>query len=229
MRQPNHRALEAEAIVVLTSPASSDAMITALTLLLSGAPCPVVHVEHARDLWVEEEHRAALDAFLLARVALPKIAEVLEIPIDTVAAYAHLYMDVSVFRNKLERRSYAMRYGTDKYATELVRTAVVAGPEYLLWTFDDKHEGLEPATVVRRAMVDGYFRGLAHRGNGLTTDVTKEAHRWMQFGVSNAQSLEKIDPRTARSAHEELSIAIKGRDLTISVGSGPVAPEDVLK
>ena len=229
MRQPNHRALEAEAIVAQMAPASSDAMVVALTLLLGGAPCPVADVEYARDLWEEKEHRAALDAFLLARVALPQIAEVLEISIDTVAAYAHLYMDVTVFRNKLERRSYAMRYGDDKYASELVRTAVVAGAEYLLWTFDEKHDTLEPATVVRRAMVDGYFRGLAHRGNGITTDVTREAHRWMQFGVSNAQSLEKLDPRTARSAHEELSIAIKGRELTISVGAGPVAPEDVLK
>ncbi len=222
--QPDHRR-----VLAVSGSAADDPRVDALAALLTGQPCLLDDVTYANDLYEKPEHRAAVDAFFLARVPLEQMSVSLDIPVMVLDTYAYLFMDMQAFRNNLEIRSYALAYEGDEYERELVRTAVVAGRDYLIWTYGENNQGaVDSRDVIRRTMVDGYFRGMAHKGNGVSTQVAKDAQRWLQMAVNNALMLEKVDPHATKDAFSELKIAIEGKDITVSAENTPVDPENVL-
>jgi hypothetical protein len=202
--------------------------MAALYAIYDNAPCPDDLVQYAFDLHEEEEHRAILDAFLLTRCALSEVVAVLEIDIPVIETYMHLYMDTSVFRNKLEVISYAAHYEGSAYSKELVKTAVQVGPEYLHWAYGKPRDDIDPRTIIRRTMLDSYFRGMAHKGNGLTTGVTKEAHKWWATAIKNAELTERMNPTTAKQALDELRIALGQQDETVAADAFEVPLSDIL-
>jgi hypothetical protein len=225
---PRHRfALITEA-VEQDLPASDDPGEAALHELLRSGTCPNTEVGYAYELFRIENHRAAVDAFLLAKVDLQTIAATLEIPAPVLEAYRHLFLDTDVFRNRLELTSFASSYEGSAYAAELVRTAVVTGLDYLLWAFGKPSKDIDNRVVVRRTMVDAYFRGMAHRGNPVTSPTAREALRWWDTAVGNAQTLEKLDPQAARSTFDELRLVLDKKDETISADASPVPLQDII-
>lgn len=224
---PNHRFLSALAAVE-AGETPADPRIAALVACMNGRPCADTAVAEAFDLFKRAEHREVLDAFCLARVSYEVICSSLEIPQSVVQAYEYLFMDCGVFRNKLERMTYAAEYEGSEYGKELVRTAVAVGSEYLLWAFGDRVSDVEPKAIIRRTMVDAYYRGLAHKGNSLTSAVAKEAQKWWSTAVKNAQLIENIDPQTSKTALEELRLAIEGKDTTLSPEEAPVSIDEIL-
>lgn len=227
-QDPRHKYLTVKAAVDSAAPSPSDPLMASLYTLLSGGVCDDAEVTYAYDLYATPNHQAALDAFFLARMTLPEISNITEIPESVLATYAMLFMDLSVFRNRLEIVSYAGNYEGTDYGRELVRVAVTVGGEYLRWTFGKAGDQLDNRSVVRLTMVDTFFRGLAHKGNALTSDTAKEALKWWSVSIKNAETLEKIDPRTAKTAFEELRITLEQKDSTHTVESSPVKPADIL-
>jgi hypothetical protein len=225
---PRHRFTLIAAAVDLDLPAPTDPLEAALHELLRSGACPTPEVGYAYDLFRVENHRAAVDAFLLARVDLPTISATLEIPVPVIQAYHHLFLDTEVFRNRLELTTFASSYEGSTYAAELVRTAIVAGLDYLLWAFGQPSADIDNRVVVRRTMVDAFFRGMAHKGNPVTSPTAKEALRWWDTAVGNAQTLEKLDPRAARSTFEELRLVLAKEDETISADASPVPLNDII-
>ena len=219
MRNPRHRYEVARAAI--NSGTSSE--YSSLEQCLTGAACNDAAVAYAYDLFKTTEHRTILDAFLLAKVLPQLAATALQIPVEVIETYALLFMDVNVFRNALELRSYAIGYSDDT-----VRAAVFTGQEYLLWMFNVKSEHLEPRYIIRNTMIDAYMRGHAHRGNGVTSQVAKAAQTWMNIAIRNAELLEKLDPQTAKAAGEELRIALEPKDDTFSTETSPVPVENIL-
>ena len=225
---PRHRYLAVLAAANEALPAPEDPLEAALYALASSGSCPDPNVSYAYDLYALENHRAAMDAFLLSKVPPELIAGALEIPPLVIAAYRHLFMDTDVFRNRLELVTYAADYEGNAYAKELVRTAVLIGCDYLLWAFGKPDPALDNRAVVRRTMVDAFFRGMAHKGNPITSATVKEAQKWWANAIRNAQILEDIDPRTAKSALEDLRLALGQMDETLSTDEAPVPVEDIL-
>jgi hypothetical protein len=228
MRQrPDHRYREVlSAVQAGTIPV--EPRMAALYAIYDNAPCSDELVQYAFDLHEEEEHRAILDAFLLTRCPLTEIMAVLEIDILVIETYMFLYMDVSVFRNKLEIISFAAHYESSCYGKELVKTAVQVGPEYLHWAYGRLSDTVDPRAIIRRTMQDSYFRGMAHKGNGLTTGVAKEAHKWWATAIKNAELTERMNPSTAKQALDELRIALGQRDETIAADEFEVPLSDIL-
>lgn len=198
-----------------------------LSLLDNSGPASEV-VQYANDLYIDEEHRPIIDAFLLTRCPLEEVSALLVIDVAVLQVYGHLFMDMSVFRNRLEIISFAARYDSNSYGKELVKTAVMVGVEYLRWTYGDLKQEFDPRDIIRRTMVDSYFRGMAHKGNALTTNVAKEAHKWWQTAVKNAELSERLSPSTGRQAIEELRIALTKRDETITSDQFVVPPSEIL-
>jgi hypothetical protein len=209
-------------------PSYEDARMQALYEVLCQRRGPLKEVSEAYDIYAIVEHRAVVDAFLLARVPPAVIAKVLEIDEPIVSAYGYLFMDRSVFRNKLELRSYAENYQASAYGRELIKAGVAVGPDYLLWTFGGNDVEVDTRYVVRRTMIDSFFRGMAHKGNALTSGVAKESQKWWSTAIRNAEILEKMDPRTTRDAIEELRIALEGKDHTYTTEQSPVPVEEIL-
>jgi hypothetical protein len=226
---PQHRYLAAQAAVDAASAApEGDAAVQALFTLLGTGVCEDAAVTYALDLFRVDDHRSALDAFLLAQVSDDIAASTLSIAPNIVAMYRHLFMDTTVFRNKLELMTYARNYTGNAYGVELVRTAVTVGLEYLLWAFGKSGDSLDNRAVVRQTMVDSFFRGMAHKGNPITSATAKEAQKWWATAIRNAQILETIDPRTSRNAYEELRMALEKTDDTKTVEQAPVPLVEIL-
>jgi hypothetical protein len=183
--------------------------------------------EYAYDLYLDAHHRAVLDAFILAGAEPGTVAKVLGIPPLALLAYQYLFFDVSTFRNRLEKISYASNYTGDSFAAELLKTGVMVGPDYLLWTYGGA-DSVETRDVVRHTMIDAFFRGMSHKGNSLTSGVAKESQKWWATAIRNAEILEKMDPQASKQAYEELRIALEGADDTTPVEKSPVPLEDIL-
>lgn len=195
----------------------SDGKSQALLALLVHGPAGVsADVVYAHDLYAEQEHRCVVDAFLLTRSSPAEIAGVLEVAAEVIETYAHLFMDMAVFRNRLEIVSFAARYDGDDYGKELVKTAVNVGADYMHWAYGKPRDTFDPRRVIQHTMTDSFFRGMAHKGNALTTGVAKEAHKWWATAVKNAELFEKLNPSTAKQAIEELRIALGKQDATVA-------------
>lgn len=206
----------------------NDPLQAALAQLLTTGDCALSDVVYAYDLFLDETHRAVIDAFLLSKMELPQASRALEIPQSALEAYRHLFMDLNAFRNKLELISYSINYEGSDYGKDLVRAAVSIGPDYLLWSFGDKGTEIDTRYIVRRTMMDSFFRSMAHKGNSLTSGVAKESKGWMAAAVKNAELLEKLDPRTAKNAVDELRIALESRDDTVPAEQAPVPLNEIL-
>ncbi len=184
-------------------------------------------VEYAYELYLDTQHRAALDAFLLANADRQTMAQVLSIPISVLMAYEYLFFDPTAFRNRLEKISYASSYSGDIYATELLKTGIMVGAEYLIWTYGGE-TALATRDVVRHTMIDAFYRGMAHKGNSLTSGVAKEAQRWWATAIRNAEILEKMDPQASKQAYEELRIALEPTDKTTPAEKSPVPLDEIM-
>jgi hypothetical protein len=228
-RPPQHRLLAVQdAVTNSILPPPSDLLMQGLYKLLLGKASVSPESEGAYELFLTPRHRTAMDAFFLAKAPIDLIAKVLEMQPSVAAAYGYLFMDTSVFQNRLELISYAMNYDSDEYGKELVRAAVTAGPEYLMWSYGGSVGEVDSHFIVRKTMVDSFFRSMAHKGNALTSGVAKEAQKWMQTAIRNAEILEKLEPRTTQSAFDELRIALDSRDETVHVDKPPVPLSEIL-
>jgi len=226
MLAPNHRLLTVRALLANKSAPPVDAVMAELFTLLTGGTAGV-DVTYAWELFENDEHRGVVDAFLLARAPFDIIEKTLGIPEAVVKVYAYLFLDPAALRNRLEVLSFASAYPGPASARELIRAGLTIGLEYLLWLHGVSTD-LEPRTVVRRTMVDAFYRGMAHKGNSLTTGVAKEAHKWWALAVQNAKLLETMDPRATQAAYDQLRIALEGRDETVSPTEAPVPVEAML-
>ena len=80
-----------------------------------------------------------LDAWLLSRAQDSDVEKWLKVPASTVAAYRHLYFDVTAFRDELDILSW-VRAQTElreegDYGPSLFKTAVPTGMAALIWLF----------------------------------------------------------------------------------------------
>jgi hypothetical protein len=226
--QPDHRFRLAQAAVKQQAAGPEDPETAALVELLAGRPCPLPNVAYAYDLFRVDEHRPILDAFLLTRSAPVDISGVLEIDHEVIGTYSRLFMDVAVFRNRLEIISFASEYEASPYGKEIVKAAVQAGPEYLYWAYGKPNATYDPREIIRRTMIDSFFRGMAHKGNALTTQTAKEAHKWWATAVKNAELSERLNPSTTKLAAEELRIALAQRDDTVQPEAFEVPLSEIL-
>ena len=225
--RPDHRSRTVRETLQYPEPASFDRPMQQFRLALLDAPNVESDVRDAYDLHEHMTHRGILDAFLLIKTPLDEIALVFEIRSEVLAIYQHLFMDITAFRNKLELRSYALEYPGTDYTKEIVRTAMIAGTDYLLWTYGGG-KGPMPQAVIHQVMTDAYYRGMSHRGNAASSTTAKEALRWWSQAVHNAETLEKFNPSNKESAVTDLSIALASRDETMHIDDKQIIRENIL-
>jgi len=224
---PRHRFEAVLATVKTSAPPPPEELELALHGLITRTGQPNAGVSYAYDLYLDLQHRAVLDAFILAGAERATVAKVLDIPESVLLMYEYFFFDTSTFRNRLEKISYASNYDGDAYAAELLKTGVMVGADYLLWTYGGK-DSVDTRAIVRHTMIDSFFRGMSHKGNSLTSGVAKEAQKWWATAIRNAEILEKMDPQATKQAYEELRIALEGVDETTPVEKSPVPLADIL-
>jgi len=224
---PRHRFEAVLATVKVPASSPEGELEQALYAIITRSGPVNQTVEYAYDLYLNIQHRAIIDAFILADADRPAVSKVLTIPVSVLMAYEYLFFDMATFRNRLEKISYASNYEGDAFAAELLKTGVMVGADYLLWTYGGR-EAVDTRVVVRHTMIDAFFRGMSHKGNSLTSGVAKEAQKWWATAIRNAEILEKMDPQASKQAYEELRIALEGVDETTPVEKSPVPLDDIL-
>lgn len=230
-RLPDFRFTEVDAAVKGGTTTFDDVLCQALADCLQELEADA-NVVYAFELYQEPRHRQALDAFSLALAPPAVIQEVTEIPVAVIKVYQYLFMDTGVFRNRLERFSfaadYATIYGCEEHVGERMRTAVTAGVDYLRWVYASPNPDANPKQIIRDSMLDSFYRSMVHKGNSLISGVSKEAVKWMQTSVKFARMLEDIDPQTAKAGAEQLVITLKAPDMKYSAPAEAVSPADIL-
>lgn len=226
-KRPNHRYHAVKRAIKATTPPVDPEELALYNVILQKTT-DRTDVSDAYDLYLETEHQAAVEAFLLAGATPSIIHNTLQIPVPVVEAYVKLFFDTIVFRNKLEALAYASNFEGSAHAAEVLRAAVTVGLEYLLWVYGSAEVQVDARQVIRQTMAESYYRGMAHRGNSLTSGVSKEAHRWWATAVKNAELLERIDPRAEKQAFEEIRIQLEKVDDTYSADAAPVDVSEIL-
>jgi len=226
LQSPRHR-FNAVLVEIRAATPPAGGFELELYTAMTNKAAPRTDTTYAYDLFADDDHRPVLDAFLLSGATLDVITAVLFIPIPVLQIYEYLFFDRTSFRNRLEKISYASTYVGSAFAKELLKTGIMVGVDYLIWTYGGK-EDVDTRLVVRHTMVDAYYRGMAHKGNSLTSGVSKESQKWWGTAIKNAEILEKMDPRTTKQAIEELRIALETTDETTPVEQSPVSLEDIL-
>ena len=207
----------------------SDKRVATLVDILSGKNKDP-DLTYAWELFQEDRIRRSLDAFFIGDAMLDVIRRATDIPMPVLQRYNEYFFDTSVFRNRLERLVYidnVSMYG-DKQEAEYLQVAMCSGPAYLTWLLRGKVD-LKPKDYLEAHMVDSFFRGQAHRAVPIDSPIGREARVWGENGVRSALALHKIDPQEETNALEQLRLALRHEDVSLTADSkGAPAPEDIL-
>lgn len=223
---PRHRYRAAREKASASPTVSLEAALTAA--LDQPKPDAAASVRAALDVWENTQHRGIVDSVLLAGATDVQVAELLEMTEEDVATYRYLFFDTAVFRNKLEKMTFAANYRDDAWASDFVRAGLAHGLNYLLWSFGGKAE-LSTRNVVRTSMEDAHFKARAHKGTSLTSKTAREASRWMTLATQYAKLVEDLDPQRAQQAHEALRIILEKKDDTVAAAQAAEVLDTLLR
>ncbi len=169
-------------------------------------------VDRALEIYGEEFERERLQPWILAGADDADIEERVGLSCETTRAYRHLFFNVSVFRDQLERQLWVYRYDGTEQGKAFLQKAVLHGVEAIAHVMGAQSK-LDPQHVVEQSMRDLFFRGQAIRHASLTSPATATAHALLKSAVEQSQLLSKTRPATIT----DVMVKLKNRDMTRSV------------
>lgn len=153
-------------------------------------------VEYACDLARNRDDRDVLVAFCLSGAEAEETSKSLRIPIEVLAVFEKLVIDMSTFRNKLDLLRYAQHYRTmaTEKGSDLIELGVVQGPFALMHHFIHGHEELvvDAKMYARSMMQQSFYFGMLSRGNTIKSNVAKESLRWLSATASLLKDYDRI-------------------------------------
>jgi len=174
--------------------------------------------------------RSVLNSFFLSEAGYDVIRRATGMTIEAIKTFGEYFFDNSVFRDRLDRFSYAnhmSQYGSHM-ESQYYKAALVCGPEYLTWLLTGD-SAYTPKEVLHTQMVDAAFRSQAHRNANITSEVAIEARSWAALAQKAAVTLHKMDPQDVTDAMDQLRLALCHKDDTLSQHvEGAPRPEDIL-
>jgi hypothetical protein len=179
-------------------------------------------ISDALDLVRVAEHRETLIAFFLCGATVDQISQCLEISTTVLEHVRMLVMDMTQFRNKLEKLSYARSLVdsgnmTDK-GREYLETGLTHGPDALFYHFvwGNEEMPIDARRHIRQFIQTAYHLSTTARGNKVTAESTKEAIKWIGMATKLHDTLKEMDEThagTGKDAYAE----IEKRKVTLSI------------
>jgi hypothetical protein len=192
-------------------------------------------IQYAIDKIEEQRDRDSIVAYILSGASHEVIAESLWInSVPVVDVFAKLYMDISVFRDKLEHLRYCEYYlenicpEDDERNQALIRQGISHGPKALeLWfkrSGDDVSIAKEDITNAVLQMA--FTNAIAAKDVSVTHPIAKESHRWVKTA---------LDAISVRDEHNGLGddeldamLTIKKHLSAKSPQDAGITPEDIM-
>lgn len=171
------------------------------------------HTARALEIYGDMFERERLQPWILANATSEDVAERLGLSIETVQVYRHLFFNLDMFRDLLDRQRWVSNYerkpgATREGALYLVK-AMLHGVEAVAHTLGAKSK-LDPNDVLSAAMRDLFFRGTAVRDAKLTSTEAAAARGMLKDAIMLAQEQAKVTPPGVN----DILIRIKNRDMT---------------
>lgn len=171
------------------------------------------HIARALEIYNDIFERERLQPWILAGAESTDISERIGVHVDMVEAYRHLFFNMGMFRDLLEKQRwvaiYEQRAGATREGALYLQKALLHGVEAVAHVMGAKSK-LEPGDVLDGAMRDFYFRGLAVRNAKLTSAEATAARGLLKDAVGLAQEQAKVRPPGVN----DILIRIKNRDDT---------------
>jgi hypothetical protein len=225
---PHHRLIAAQK-AVKNGQKSKDPKVTAIIAAFTKSKSAKPELVYAVKKFIDPYQRAVMDALCLGRASIEDIHEATEIPHAVITAYQEYIFDQDVFDDGLDRVAW-VRAQQDYIAQDelqLLQCVLTVGVKYLTWLLTGRGK-FSPAQVLRHSMNDAMFRGMAHRGAPVNSDVAKEAHQWIRTAERLAKTLHAIDPEDQQEAEKQLRIALSYDDTTGNEETTGIAPDKIL-
>lgn len=171
------------------------------------------HITRALEIYSDLFERERLQPWILAGAQDEDVCERTGVHPDMVGAYRHLFFNMSVFRDLLEKQRWVALYGERPGATRqgalYLQKAMLHGIEAVAHVLGAPSK-LDPGHVLDIAMRDTFFRGLAARDAKLTSNEAAAAHGFLKTAVALANEQVKVKPPGVG----DILIRIKNRDMT---------------
>ena len=225
---PHHRLIAAQK-AVKSGEKPKDVKIAAIIAAFTKSKNAKPELIRAVEKFLDPYQRAVMDALCLGRASVEEIHEATEVPHEVIVAYQEYLFDQDVFKDGLERISWVR--AQQKYIAQdelqLLQCVLTVGVKYLTWLLTGRGK-FSPAEVLRHSMNDAMFRGMAHRGAPVNSEVAKEAHQWIRTAERLAKTLHTIDPEDQQEAEKQLRIALEYDDATVNEDTAGISPDKIL-
>lgn len=147
-------------------------------------------IQYVIDLIENPGHRDSIVAYFFARAEIPRIANSLSIPEEILKIFEQLYIDLGVFRNKLEIRDYVKYYlkerCADKETQREVQVGYTNGAVALDFQWCPDTVNVSEKDVTRAALALSYSKMIIARDAPLLSAASKEGLRWAAFALKAA-------------------------------------------
>ena len=230
---PNHRWRRVVAAVAAKTPPADPFLLSVYNVITGTTKDDTI--SYALDLINEPQDRDSIVAFLLGGATYEGVATTLWIEsVATVEIFAQLYMDSSVFRNKLEHLRYCEYYlesicpEDDERNQALIRQGISHGPKSLeLWfkrAGDVVHVSKEDITNAVLQMA--FTNALAAKDVSVISPIAKESHRWVKTALDAITARDEHD----RDTSDELDaiLAIEKHLAAKSPEAAGIVPEEIM-
>jgi hypothetical protein len=170
-------------------------------------------------------YRHVLDALLLIKTEDAQISAALGLSDTTLAAYKHLFMDVSVFKHVFAVRHFIQHIPPD--STQEFKSydlAVTEGAEALLSRYRlGEAPELDPVALTSGMMREFASRAREHRNQPLNSKVAQNALRSAKNAVESAVALKGMQPKNGgQTAASLLDIALRNEPGVLTADQAPV-------
>jgi len=175
--------------------------------------------KYVLELYGTPSYRDTMMAWFLSGATTDQIVQGSGVTAEVLAVFERLFIDSSVFRNKLEWRAYAEFYAAhccfDDVGKKQVQIATLEGPIPLLayWKIGNEIIRITDEEILSTQLMLAHIKALAARNVSVTTPEAKEAFRWGQFAVNTAQRRNSLDDTS--EIEVDAIVAIQRRKATV--------------
>lgn len=171
------------------------------------------HIARSLEIYNDIFERERLQPWILAGAESTDIAERIGVKPEMVDAYRHLFFNMDMFRDLLEKQRWVALYeerpGATRAGALYLQRAMLHGVEAVAHVLGAPSK-LDPGHVLDSAMRDTFFRGLAARDAKLTSNEATAAHSFLKTAIALATEQAKVRPPGVN----DILIRIKSRDMT---------------
>jgi hypothetical protein len=189
-------------------------------------------MEYVFELYDDHPSRDTLVAFFLSGATMAQIVQGTGIDSDTLATFEKLFIDITVFRNKLEWRAFAEHYVEECCANEAgeaqIKKGILDGPIALLahWRVGNEMIFLSDQEILTQQVLLAHMKALTARNAGVTSAEAKEAFKWGQFAVNTATRRSTL--RDTSEIETDAIVAIQKRKATMDAKEAGLEPGEIL-